>query len=77
MDLLISWIVFFKVFGVFENNLNLNNLRVGYPAISFASGRSIAYDGDGKVDVIEINERFAYRLLPGLKFEVINYGMGC
>lgn len=34
-------------------------------------------DGDGKVDVIEINERFAYRLLPGLKFEVINFGMGC
>jgi hypothetical protein len=34
-------------------------------------------DGDGKVDVIEINDRFAYRLLPGMKFEVINFGMGC
>lgn len=34
-------------------------------------------DGDGKVDVIEINGRFAYRVLDNFKFEVINMGMGC
>lgn len=34
-------------------------------------------DGDTKVDVIEINGRFAYRVLDNFKFEVINWGMGC
>ena len=34
-------------------------------------------DGDGNVDIIEINGRFAYRILPDLSIEVINYGAGC
>ena len=34
-------------------------------------------NGDNQVDVIEINNRFAYRILDGFRFEVINLGMGC
>lgn len=34
-------------------------------------------NGDGNVDIIEVNERFAYRILNGFDFEVINYGWGC
>lgn len=34
-------------------------------------------NGDGEVDIIEINDRFAYRILEKFKFEVINMGTGC
>lgn len=43
----------------------------------FRATRAFDLDLDGIVDILEINERFAYEIAPGKNPLVINYGQGC
>jgi len=55
----------------------LGSLRSWQGETTFEPTHASDFDGDGRVDVLEVNSRFAYEIGPGGGLRVISYGMGC